>query len=98
MKKTTKKAPAPKPTKTPAFWLVWRENGGNPTKKHATEDAARAEAERLAKKHPAVHFFVLPALQFARTIVTEPTWLDAPPVKPDDAVSITFTWPTDDRF
>jgi hypothetical protein len=37
--------------KTLKFWLVWNEQGRNPTYKHATEADARAEAERLAKTY-----------------------------------------------
>lgn len=39
------------------FWLVWSENGHS-TKKHKTEELARAEAERLAKKQIGDKFYV----------------------------------------
>jgi hypothetical protein len=41
------------------FYLVWAEGGGTPTHKHATEQDARAEAERLARAHPNAVFCVL---------------------------------------
>lgn len=49
----------PSPT---AFWLVWRDNGGPPTVRHRTLDAAEAEAKRLAEHCPGERFFVLEAL------------------------------------
>lgn len=91
MKKKTvakKQTPEVKST-TPAFWLVWRDGGSNPTKKHATESEARAEAERLAAKHPGSRFFVLPALQFAQAVTPAPTWANAEPVA---TTTITFTF------
>lgn len=33
------------------FFLVWRENGGAPTYKHPSLDAAKTEAERLTLLH-----------------------------------------------
>ena len=47
------------------FWLVWRAvyraDGESvfPTKRHLSEQSARAEAERLARKHPGNEFYVL---------------------------------------
>lgn len=41
------------------FYLVWAENGGAPTVKHGSFDAALAEAERLARKSPGREFHVL---------------------------------------
>ena len=44
------------------FWLVWCDNGGVPTVKHATEYSARKEAERLASANPGQRFHVLSAI------------------------------------
>lgn len=41
------------------FWLIWREDGGVPTRKHFSAEAARREAKRLAQKHPGKEFYVL---------------------------------------
>lgn len=41
------------------FWLVWRENGSGPTHKHDSEESARKEAERLARKEPDAIFCVM---------------------------------------
>jgi hypothetical protein len=44
----------------PPFWIVWNENGGPPRVKHATQQQAEAEAQRLAEAHPGDSFCVLP--------------------------------------
>jgi hypothetical protein len=44
------------------FWMVWNERGHAPTHKHITVEAARAEAERLARTNPGHTFHVLAAL------------------------------------
>ncbi len=44
------------------FWVVWCDCGGVPTVKHITVEAARAEAERLARTNPGHRFHVLAAL------------------------------------
>lgn len=41
------------------FWLVWRNGGGAPTKKHTSQASARKEAERLARANPGAEFVVL---------------------------------------
>ena len=46
---------------TPPFWIVWREDGGTPTKKHKTFSKARDEAQRLARAIPGAHFIVMAA-------------------------------------
>jgi hypothetical protein len=43
------------------FWMVWREGGNVPTKKHPTENEARIEAERLARANTGHAFVVLRA-------------------------------------
>ena len=45
----------------PKFWLVWSPDGGAPTVKHPTFQAAEWEASRLATKFPGRQFFVLSA-------------------------------------
>lgn len=42
------------------FWLVWREGGPAPTRKHKREDLAEVEAIRLARENPGHTFYVLP--------------------------------------
>jgi hypothetical protein len=43
-----------------AFWLVWSPRSGRPPKvRHPTEQAARGEAERLARMHPGRNYYVL---------------------------------------
>ncbi|MDX9896338.1 MAG: hypothetical protein RBS34_12870 [Desulfofustis sp.] len=44
------------------FWLVWNPNGRQPLVRHPTEEVARREAERLARKHPGDTFYVLQAM------------------------------------
>jgi hypothetical protein len=41
------------------FWLVWNEEGSAPRFKHPTQDAAQAEAARLASENPGSKFHVL---------------------------------------
>lgn len=41
------------------FYVVWNPARGLPRYRHDTLDAAKAEAERLANKHPGEEFFVL---------------------------------------
>ena len=55
------------------FWMVMRENGTAPTKRHDTLAAAEEEARRLAQQHPAARFYVLQAV----TLVA----VEAQPVK-----------------
>ena len=44
-----------------AFWLVWREGGTSPFRKHKTFEAARVEADRLANLGSGRTFYVLQA-------------------------------------
>lgn len=41
------------------FWLVWRDNGPQPTMKHKTLESAKQEAERLARTVPGAVFYVV---------------------------------------
>jgi hypothetical protein len=43
------------------FYVVWGEGTGEPTVKHQFIEDARTQAERLAKKNPGEHFYVLVA-------------------------------------
>lgn len=43
----------------PMFWMVL---DSTPTRRHSTEQAARQEAERLARENPGCEFFVLSAV------------------------------------
>ena len=50
------------------FYLVWRVDGEShvPTKRHLSEQSAKAEAERLAQKHPGNEFYVLRSVAAVR--------------------------------
>jgi hypothetical protein len=53
------------PVEEPPFWLVWREGGFAPRFKHSDQEAAEAEAQRLAKEYPGYSFAVLaPTVRF----------------------------------
>lgn len=51
-----------------AFWMVWRENGPAPTKKHERRVDAEKEAKRLASFSPGSRFVVL----VSQTAVVQP--------------------------
>ena len=53
------------------FWLIWNQQIGFPTKAHeleTTEIHARAEGERLARKHPGERFFLMKLVASVKTI------------------------------
>lgn len=50
------------PRKSDKFFMVWRDKGSSPNKKHETYEAAQEEAKRLVKNNPNVTFYVLEAL------------------------------------
>jgi hypothetical protein len=54
--------------KMKSYFMVWRNDGTSPTKKHDTESEARAEAERLAFKHPGDIFTIMQSLGEISTI------------------------------
>jgi len=51
------------------FWLVWREDGASPHKRHATRASAEAEAIRLATKE-VKSFYVVEAVAMVHTTIT----------------------------
>lgn len=40
-------------------WFIWNKNGRRPYRAHESEEAAIAEAERLARKVPGAKFHVM---------------------------------------
>ena len=48
------------------FWIVWREDGSSPTVKHDFPEAAKREAERLARANPGATFHVLQVIGTAQ--------------------------------
>jgi len=46
-----------------AFYMVWRNGGYAPTKKHETIESAREESRRLAKQEPQVEYFILRVIE-----------------------------------
>lgn len=61
------------------FWMVWNDSpfGRTPTFKHLTLEAAKQEAERLAKLNPGTRFWVLRAQGFMRTDPIPSNWTPA---------------------
>jgi hypothetical protein len=69
-----------KPNAAPAerFWMVVREDslGKLPKKKHPTQEAAIAEADRLASANQGSVFHVLESIGFAQKLVPSTfTWV-----------------------
>lgn len=52
-------------------WLVWNPSASFPKYQHSTYEAARAEAERLARQFPGTKFFVMEAV--GRALVEKPS-------------------------
>lgn len=50
------------------FYVVWNPTHGNPRYRHMRFDAAKTEAERLAKNHPTQEFYVLKAMSLSKKI------------------------------
>jgi len=46
-----------------AFYMVWRNGGNCPTRRHELIESAREEAKRLAKDNPCQEFFVTRAIE-----------------------------------
>lgn len=55
-------------------WFIWNKNGRRPFRAHDNEDAAIAEAERLAQKVPGQKFHVMRSV----TKVFVPVAIEAP--------------------
>ena len=55
------------------FWLVWTPNGYPPMFKHATQEAATAEAQRLARNYTNQCYYVLETMSVSRKedVITE---------------------------
>jgi len=56
------------------FWMVYGEGQRAPTYKHASQTAARQEAERLAREHKGTRFYVLE--QIASVISSDVIWVN----------------------
>lgn len=56
------------------FWLVWREAGSTPTRKHTTRGSAYNEAERLSKENPGVRYHVVQNEAAYEATVTATGW------------------------
>ena len=63
------------------FWMVL--GNGTPVYRHATEELARMEAERLARVHPGQEFFVLQAI--GKCVKSDVQWSE-----PSDSGDIPF--------
>lgn len=70
------------------FWMVWREHGQSPTRRHPSKQSAYGEAERLAEANPGDVFFVLKATAgvCAQVRPALPIRLQAPSPDPDDYI------------
>lgn len=64
------------------FWMVWREGGNAPTKRHFTQMGACAEAKRLCALHPGQRFFVMQADGSFVIPCNDATWTPATQVHP----------------
>ena len=49
-----------------SFYMVWNETTKETKYRHATLEAAKAKAERLARINPGIRFYVLQAIGGAR--------------------------------
>lgn len=47
------------PKRSEPFWMIYGLGQGSPTCIHDTFESANTEAERLARQHPGIHFYVL---------------------------------------
>jgi len=54
------------------FWMIWNKGNRGPTIQHPTENAARSEAERLARFNPGQKFYLLSAIDCCR--VNDISW------------------------
>lgn len=67
--------------KSPEFWMVYGENQGSPKRTHYSERSATDEAQRLAREHPGIKFYVLKA---AHGFVMEPPPLTVIEIDPEE--------------
>lgn len=53
------------------FWLVWRDDGPTPSRKHRSEAEARAEAQRLASISHGSRFWILRTVDSCRAVTVQ---------------------------
>jgi hypothetical protein len=58
------------------YYYVYRYNNNAPRVRHATLEAAHAEAMRLCEQHPSQSFEILKCVGFARTTKAATFWMD----------------------
>jgi hypothetical protein len=58
------------------YYYVYRYNDKGPKVRHATLEAAQAEAMRLCEQHPSESFEILLCVGFARTTQAQTFWMD----------------------
>jgi hypothetical protein len=58
------------------YYYVYRYQDRGPRVRHATLEAAQAEAMRLAEQHPTGYFEILKCVGFARTTKAATFWMD----------------------
>jgi hypothetical protein len=58
------------------YYYVYRYNNSAPRVRHATLEAAHAEAMRLCEQHPSESFEILKCVGFARTTKAATFWMD----------------------
>lgn len=74
------------------FWMVWSPQGRDPTYRHLTLAAAKAEAARLARANPMSQFCVLECVGAVMQKPPPTFWFDAvakapPSDEPDQSTS-----------
>jgi ABC-type nitrate/sulfonate/bicarbonate transport system substrate-binding protein len=58
------------------YYYVYRYDNSAPRVRHATLEAAHAEAMRLCEQHPSESFEILKCVGFARTTKAATFWMD----------------------
>jgi hypothetical protein len=58
------------------YYYVYRYSNSAPRVRHATLEAAHAEAMRLCEQHPSESFEILKCVGFARTTKAATFWMD----------------------
>lgn len=64
-----------------AFWMVYGMNQGAPTARHISFEVAKTEAERLARQHPGIEFYVMQPVSRSKRVDVETEML-----VPDDQI------------